>query len=51
VNFDTKEAATDEATEAAHEVYEGAMPPADTQIVLTNAEKDALYRWTLCGTP
>lgn len=50
VNFDTYAAAKAEAKEAASEVNEGAMPPAGLP-ELSASEKDALYKWALCGTP
>ncbi|MGD8862072.1 MAG: hypothetical protein PVI30_18820 [Myxococcales bacterium] len=50
-NFNTYESAVEIADEAAHEVYEGAMPPADSGLSLTDAEKEELYLWALCGTP
>jgi uncharacterized membrane protein len=32
----------------AHEVFEGEMPPEDSNITLTTAEKEELYLWALC---
>lgn len=49
INYDTYAGAEAHATKAASEVNEGAMPPADSGITLTAAEKDALYKWSLCG--
>jgi uncharacterized membrane protein len=50
VNFDTLDAAKAHANEAAHEVYAGDMPPKDSGTTLTDAEKQQLYLWALCGT-
>ena len=50
VNFDTYAAAKAEAKQAAIEVNEGAMPPAGSPDP-SDAEKEALYKWALCGTP
>lgn len=50
-NFDTFAAAMASAENAVEEVAEGAMPPANSGITLTEAEKKALYAWGLCGTP
>jgi uncharacterized membrane protein len=49
VNFDTFAAAKAEAKQAAIEVNAGAMPPAGLT-PLSAEEKEALYRWALCGT-
>lgn len=51
VNFDSYDDAKEEAEEAAHEVFEGDMPPKDSNLSLTAAEKEELYLWALCGTP
>jgi hypothetical protein len=50
-NFDTYAAAMHEPEEVAHEVFEGAMPPADSGFSLSEEDKQDLYRWALCGTP
>lgn len=50
-NFDTHAGAALDPEEVAHEVYEGAMPPATSGQVLTEEEKQVLYRWALCGAP
>lgn len=50
-NFDTWEGAEEEATEIAEEVFEGKMPPPDSGLTLTDAQKDQLYKWALCGAP
>ena len=49
VNFDTEAAAMKSAMKAAEEVYEGEMPPKSANITVTQAEKDALYKWALCS--
>ncbi|HKU44852.1 MAG TPA: hypothetical protein VJR89_42125 [Polyangiales bacterium] len=48
INFNTESASRAHAEDAAHEVFEGEMPPAGSGITLTSAEKDALYKWALC---
>lgn len=48
INYDTYAAAKAEATPAASEVAEGAMPPGGG---LTDAEKEQIYAWAQCGTP
>jgi uncharacterized membrane protein len=50
-NYDMYASAVDEAKYAAHEVYEGEMPPRTSGITLTEQEKRVLYEWALCGTP
>lgn len=50
-NFDTYEAAFPKAEEAAHEVFEGEMPPATSMLTLTEPEKQQLYEWAICGAP
>ena len=50
-NFDTYAGAMHEPEEVAHEVFEGAMPPPDSGLMLSEAEKQELYKWALCGTP
>ena len=51
VDFRTYAGAKAHAEKAASEVNGGDMPPAGTDLKLTAEEKDALYRWALCGTP
>lgn len=51
IDFDTYAGATAHAELAAHEVFEGAMPPSDSGLTLTEDQKNALYLWALCGTP
>ena len=48
VNFNTESAAKAHAEEAAHEVYEGEMPPKNSGLELTESEKTDLYKWALC---
>ena len=48
VDFDTYEASAALAEDAAIEVYIGNMPFTGT---VTEAEKQALYAWAMCGTP
>jgi uncharacterized membrane protein len=49
VDFDTEAGAEAHAEEIVHEVSEGAMPPPPTNITLSAAEKDELYKWALCA--
>jgi uncharacterized membrane protein len=51
VNFDSYAAAKANAQDAVSLVREGSMPPASSKLKLTQAAKDELYRWGLCGTP
>lgn len=48
INYDTYDAAKAQATPAAAEVAEGAMPPGGG---LTEDEKQQIYAWAQCGTP
>lgn len=48
VNFDTYAAARPHAELAARRVFAGEMPRTGT---LSAADKEDLYRWSLCGTP
>ena len=48
-NFDTESGAEAHDDEIAHEVSQGDMPPPASNIKLTAAEKDELYRWALCA--
>lgn len=48
INFDTEAAANAKAEDAASEVNGGDMPPAGSGISLSEAEKQALYKWALC---
>lgn len=50
-NWDDYVEAEEHAELIAHEVFEGAMPPADSGLTLTAAEEDELYLWALCGAP
>jgi uncharacterized membrane protein len=51
INWDDYESAKANAEEGAHEVFEGEMPPEESNETLTTAQKDDLYLWALCGTP
>lgn len=51
IDFDAYATATEHAELGAHEVYEGAMPPSDSGLTLTEDQKNTLYLWALCGTP
>jgi hypothetical protein len=51
VNFDTYEDASDLATEAVHMVWIGEMPQQPEDFPITEAQKQELYAWGLCGTP
>ena len=48
VNYDTETAARANAEDAASEVNGGDMPPKSSNITLSDAEKQALYKWALC---
>jgi uncharacterized membrane protein len=48
IDFDTYEAAVLHAEDAARAVFAGDMPPTAR---LAAADKEVLYRWSLCGTP
>lgn len=50
VNYDTYASAKAKAEDAASEVNEGAMPPKPLP-ALSDADKQLLYKWALCGTP
>ena len=51
VNFDAYAAAKTHAEQAASEVAGGDMPPKNSGLTLSTADKDALYQWAMCGTP
>jgi uncharacterized membrane protein len=51
INFDDYASAKAHAEIAVSEVNSGAMPPADSKLMLTQSAKDKLYLWGLCGTP
>jgi hypothetical protein len=51
VNFDDHASAAEHAERAALYVFHGIMPPVTTNIAVTDAEKEQLYLWALCGTP
>jgi uncharacterized membrane protein len=48
INFDTESAAKSNALKAVDEVSGGDMPPRDSGLQVTAAEKEALYKWALC---
>jgi uncharacterized membrane protein len=48
INFDTEAGADAKAAKAVTEVSAGDMPPRDSGIKVTDAEKQALYTWALC---
>lgn len=50
VNYDMYATAKAKAEKAAAEVDEGAMPPKPFP-ALSDADKQLLYKWALCGTP
>jgi hypothetical protein len=50
-NFDDHDSAAANAESAAQYVFIGFMPPPQTGISVSDAEKRQLYQWALCGTP
>jgi uncharacterized membrane protein len=48
INFDTAEAALASADKAVSEVMKGDMPPRDSGVTLTDAERQQLYEWAMC---
>jgi cytochrome c5 len=48
-NFDDYESASSEPEEVVAEVYEGAMPPPASNLKLSDADKQQVYAWGLCG--
>jgi cytochrome c5 len=50
-DFDRYERAADEAGEIAEYVNEGLMPPPDSGLSISAAERQAILRWSVCGTP
>ena len=48
VNFDSESTAEANATMAVNEVMAGDMPPRDSGLKVTTAEKQAFYKWALC---
>ena len=50
-NLDDYDSAAAVAERAALYVFHGIMPPPVTGITVTEAEKEQLYLWALCGTP
>jgi uncharacterized membrane protein len=51
VNFDDYDSAAAMAERAAQYVFLDIMPPPAAGIRMSEAEKQQLYRWALCGTP
>lgn len=51
INWDDYDSASANAEHGAEEVFEGEMPPEGSGDTLTNAQKEQLYLWALCGTP
>jgi uncharacterized membrane protein len=48
INFDTEAGADTAAREAESEVKTADMPPTGSGVIVTNAEKQALYTWVDC---
>jgi uncharacterized membrane protein len=48
INFDTEAAAKKSAMKAVSEVEGGDMPPRDSGLKVTAAERVAFYKWALC---
>ncbi|HEY6724704.1 MAG TPA: hypothetical protein VI197_11770 [Polyangiaceae bacterium] len=51
INWDDYQSAQANAEDGAEEVFEGDMPPPGSGLTLSNAQKQELYLWALCGTP
>lgn len=51
INWDDYDSAQVHAEDGAEEVFDNDMPPPGSGHTLTNAQKEQLYRWALCGTP
>jgi cytochrome c5 len=51
INFDQYASAYSHAEQAAIEVNVGAMPPAFSNLHLTDVQKTALFDWAMCGAP
>jgi uncharacterized membrane protein len=51
INFDTYEAASENALRAAHEVEEGDMPPPLSGFSVTSEQRATLEKWANCGAP
>jgi uncharacterized membrane protein len=51
INFDQFASASSHAEQAAIEVNVGAMPPSLSGLSLTEAQKDTLFSWAMCGAP
>ena len=48
INFDTEATAEANAMKAVSVVNDGDMPPRDSDLKVTTAEKETLYKWALC---
>lgn len=51
INWDDYDSAKANAEHGAEEVFEGEMPPEGSGETITDAQKEQLYLWALCGTP
>lgn len=51
INFDQYASAKAHAEQAAIEVNVGAMPPAFSNLHLTDVQKTDLFDWAMCGAP
>jgi uncharacterized membrane protein len=51
VNFDTYDAAAQNAQRAANQVARGTMPPPGSEFSLTSAQRETLDKWAECGAP
>jgi uncharacterized membrane protein len=49
INFDTQTSAQAHAMQAVSMVKAGVMPPIPSGLTLTEAEKQQLYSWAMCG--
>jgi uncharacterized membrane protein len=49
INFDTATAAEASVDKAVSELMKGDMPPRDSGVTLTDAEKQKVYEWAMCG--
>ena len=51
INFDQYSSANAHSRQAAIEVNVGAMPPASSNLRLTEVQKTTLFNWAMCGAP
>ena len=51
VNFDTHAEASENADRAARQVSQRKMPPEESGLSITNAERAAVSEWARCGAP